>query len=382
MNTVDPSLQPVTLGGLEVIHYFTRFFGNQIRCARAISRRHGNFVFLRNPVALAGLPRSVVFAADASLYREILGQPHIWRTVNIATATPKNHAARRLTKGIVSMQGKRHEHYRRLLIPPLRRASVMERSAEMGRVADRATDRWPVDQFVDLFALVRRLMQDFATTLLFGDDQESWYRTMVEAPARPPQPRVRRSSRKRSREQRPSRSPRDVAVVRPRRGRDGEHVVMDLTQLANLGEFIGGVAVLVTLIYLALQVRQNTRQSAGTLQYTMLAEHNRLLEATRASGEHAAIAVKASRGDALDPVEEIQFQADVELALNNWFGVQQAFDLGLIEDQFFQIFCDDVTRTLDVIPALRHRARSILGSYEKIDRARIYAPIFEKEPRE
>ncbi len=31
---------------------------------------------------------------------------------------------------------------------------------------------------------------------------------------------------------------------------------MDLSQLANLGEFIGGVAVLVTLVYLALQVRQ------------------------------------------------------------------------------------------------------------------------------
>ena len=31
---------------------------------------------------------------------------------------------------------------------------------------------------------------------------------------------------------------------------------MDLTQLANLGEFIGGVAVLVTLAYLAIQVRQ------------------------------------------------------------------------------------------------------------------------------
>ena len=31
---------------------------------------------------------------------------------------------------------------------------------------------------------------------------------------------------------------------------------MDLTQLANLGEFIGGVAVLVTLVYLAVQVRQ------------------------------------------------------------------------------------------------------------------------------
>ena len=34
---------------------------------------------------------------------------------------------------------------------------------------------------------------------------------------------------------------------------------MDLTQLANLGEFVGGVAVLVTLIYLARQVRHGTR---------------------------------------------------------------------------------------------------------------------------
>ncbi len=32
---------------------------------------------------------------------------------------------------------------------------------------------------------------------------------------------------------------------------------MDLTQLANLGEFVGGVAVLVTLVYLAIQVRQS-----------------------------------------------------------------------------------------------------------------------------
>ena len=39
---------------------------------------------------------------------------------------------------------------------------------------------------------------------------------------------------------------------------------MDLTQLANLGEFIGGVAVLVTLVYLALQVKQNTRALAAT----------------------------------------------------------------------------------------------------------------------
>ena len=33
-----------------------------------------------------------------------------------------------------------------------------------------------------------------------------------------------------------------------------------LEELGNLGDFIGGVAVLVTLVYLALQIRQNTAQ--------------------------------------------------------------------------------------------------------------------------
>ena len=34
---------------------------------------------------------------------------------------------------------------------------------------------------------------------------------------------------------------------------------MDLTQLANLGEFIGGLAVLATLVYLAVQMRQSNQ---------------------------------------------------------------------------------------------------------------------------
>jgi len=38
---------------------------------------------------------------------------------------------------------------------------------------------------------------------------------------------------------------------------------MDLAQLANLGEFIGGVTVLVTLLYLATQIRHNTNQLKG-----------------------------------------------------------------------------------------------------------------------
>jgi len=42
---------------------------------------------------------------------------------------------------------------------------------------------------------------------------------------------------------------------------------MDLTQLGNLGEFVSGVAVVASLIYVGIQIRQNTRAThAATLQ--------------------------------------------------------------------------------------------------------------------
>jgi hypothetical protein len=45
-----------------------------------------------------------------------------------------------------------------------------------------------------------------------------------------------------------------------------------LDALGNLGDFIGGIAVVITLIYLAVQVRQNTRAiRVATMQSSMLA---------------------------------------------------------------------------------------------------------------
>ena len=38
----------------------------------------------------------------------------------------------------------------------------------------------------------------------------------------------------------------------------------DLSQLANIGELVGGIAVLITLIYLAVQIRQNTNVLKAT----------------------------------------------------------------------------------------------------------------------
>jgi hypothetical protein len=50
-----------------------------------------------------------------------------------------------------------------------------------------------------------------------------------------------------------------------------------LAQLAQLGEFIGGIAVLLTLIYLGVQLRQGNRLNQGESIRTLLREYNKTL---------------------------------------------------------------------------------------------------------
>ena len=84
---------------------------------------------------------------------------------------------------------------------------------------------------------------------------------------------------------------------------------MDLTQLANLGEFIGGVAVLVTLIYLAAQVRQSTKAQRHANEHAKAdALHNAATIHSTArqmlmNEETSAILLKARNDDELSPNE-------------------------------------------------------------------------------
>ncbi len=53
---------------------------------------------------------------------------------------------------------------------------------------------------------------------------------------------------------------------------------MTIQDWGAIGELVGGVAVIVTLIYLALQVRQNTRQFSRNVEATQLAVFERSVE--------------------------------------------------------------------------------------------------------
>ena len=66
---------------------------------------------------------------------------------------------------------------------------------------------------------------------------------------------------------------------------------MDLTQLANLGEFIGGVAVVASLLYVGTQIRQNTDSIRETAEFDSSRSFSEWLSRTSLNQDQAALVV-------------------------------------------------------------------------------------------
>ena len=99
---------------------------------------------------------------------------------------------------------------------------------------------------------------------------------------------------------------------------------MTLSDLASLGSFISGIAVLISLVYLALQVRHAANaQRSETQSSATQRRMDYLMNVT--SADLAAASLKGGSGDPdISPLQLFQFSLSIQAAWTNW------------EDEFFQ----------------------------------------------
>ena len=105
-------------------------------------------------------------------------------------------------------------------------------------------------------------------------------------------------------------------------------MTLTLEDLGNIGDFIGGIAVIVTLLYLAFQMRQNTKQLRQNADLARLAG----LEATNMHGQQARSDLLAPgaaelymaglAGEDLSPADRLRFEL---LVRNYLYGMQGIF---------------------------------------------------------
>jgi hypothetical protein len=96
-------------------------------------------------------------------------------------------------------------------------------------------------------------------------------------------------------------------------GRLAKEKQMSISELGSLGEFIGSIAVLVTLIYLVFQLRQNTLSMRSQSRYFVLEALNADLRQVQEEG-FFEIAARANREDATE-----QDHVSFAMYVNGWF---------------------------------------------------------------
>jgi hypothetical protein len=121
---------------------------------------------------------------------------------------------------------------------------------------------------------------------------------------------------------------------------------MSLEDLGNLGEFVGSIAVLATLIYLAIQIRQNTvatriqiRQAIADSQFANIN--------SRATDDRLPIIIaKVNANEELNPEEEQRLYFHLDATLRQFENIYYHFNAGVLDEENWVSLRYSLERTL------------------------------------
>ena len=119
---------------------------------------------------------------------------------------------------------------------------------------------------------------------------------------------------------------------------------MTLQDLGSLGEFVAAMATLVTLVYLAFQLRQNTRTLRANSIHE-LTENILRASATLIDPENAELYLRGARSySSLTPEEKLRFQLLVALFLGRFDTVLEYRERGMVNDEYVEWQVDAMQR--------------------------------------
>ncbi len=144
-----------------------------IEAMTSVYDRYGPLAEFGFQIPLVKKQQRFVLAVGPRYNERVLGDSATFGAGGLMLPGPRGSAQRRIRSGIVAMDGTQHEYYRRLLLPPLRRAAVNGMIGRIGEIVQLAIRDWQRDKVVDLWPLVKRVTQKVATAALFGAETSS-----------------------------------------------------------------------------------------------------------------------------------------------------------------------------------------------------------------
>ena len=153
---------------------------------------------------------------------------------------------------------------------------------------------------------------------------------------------------------------------------------MNWETIGILAEVIAAVAVVVSLVYLAIQIRDSSNQNAVNRSATILDEFNRMQEVLISSPEVVQLFTKMKANEELSPTEDMLLESVVNRYLTHWYSIQTAHDRKVLDEQIYSIFCEDVVRYVNSYPQMHQKFIEVIKHYTGANNIPIFSPIFSK----
>jgi cytochrome P450 len=136
-----------------------------ILCMRNLFNRHGDLAVLQDG------PQKLVFVFGPQWNQLVLNDSTRFHSQFFAIRGPRTSAQRRLTSGLLSMNGQKHKDQRRLVMAPFQKLAVGQHLAPVGRQTAEMLETWRLGETRDINLEMTQFMRRVTSSLLFGVEQ-------------------------------------------------------------------------------------------------------------------------------------------------------------------------------------------------------------------
>lgn len=150
---------PITVGRL------LDFPEDPVACMRKLHRTHGNLAVLQEE------SQRLVFVFGSELNQRVLADSQTFHSRFFAIRGPKKSAQRRLTSGLLSMNGQEHKQHRRIVMGPFQKKMIAGFHESIVQLTQEMLETWQPGEVRDIHQEMTEFMLRLTSALLFGVDQ-------------------------------------------------------------------------------------------------------------------------------------------------------------------------------------------------------------------
>ena len=149
--------------------------------------------------------------------------------------------------------------------------------------------------------------------------------------------------------------------------------------IRTAAEGAGIVALLASLVFLAMEINQSNKIAIASVQYDILSDFNEYHRQVLADPEVAEFISKLENADdtTLSPADNARAHAFVTIFINLWYAIQTAHDNGQLTDDDFRAYLEDAQHALRRYPRAVPYFKASVESTPSLHGLEIFQPIFE-----